>query len=97
MTTISTEQLRWMEELVNQQLLNFTVHVARHLSLTNEDIEEYLEPICFEVGKNLKLHDYIQVGKQNSDKSSIQNKMISDACEALIGAVYLDKGFEYTE
>ena len=53
--------------------------------------------ICFEVGKNLKLYDYIQVGKQNSDKSSIQNKIISDACEALIGAVYLDKGFEYTE
>ena len=53
--------------------------------------------ICFLVGKNLKLDDFIYVGKQNSNNSSIQNKIISDSCEALIGAVYLDKGFDYTE
>ena len=53
--------------------------------------------ICYEVGNKLGLQDYLFVGKQNSKKSVIQNKIISDSCEALIGAVYIEKGFEFTE
>ena len=53
--------------------------------------------VCYEVGKKLGLQHYVITGKQNSKKSIIQNKIISDSCEALIGAVYIDKGFEFTE
>ena len=53
--------------------------------------------ICYEVGNKLGLQDYIFIGKQSSKKSVIQNKIISDSCEALIGAVYIEKGFEFTE
>tara|TARA_Y100000590_G_C15683696_1_gene1000782 strand:- start:1007 stop:1672 length:666 start_codon:yes stop_codon:yes gene_type:complete len=53
--------------------------------------------ICYEVGKNLGLQNYILIGKQNTKSSLIQNKIISDSCEALIGAVYLDKGYDYAE
>ena len=30
-------------------------------------------------------------------KIKIEDKIISDACEALIGAIYLDQGFSVTE
>lgn len=51
MASISSEQVKWMEESVNLQLRNFTVLVARHYSLANEDIVDHLTPIVFEVGK----------------------------------------------
>ena len=49
---------------------------------------------CYEVGKKLNLEYYILV--QNSKKKSdkIENKIISDCCESIIGAIYLDSGFE---
>ena len=52
---------------------------------------------CFEIGKSLKLHEYILVGNSNKRITKIEEKIVSDCCEAIIGAVYLDKGFEYTE
>lgn len=50
--------------------------------------------ICYEVGKILKLHEFILVGNSNKKLIKIENKIISDSCESLIGAIYLDKGFE---
>ena len=51
---------------------------------------------CYEIGKKILLDKYILIRKTNS-KSKIENKIISDCCEALIGAVYLDKGFYFVE
>tara|TARA_Y100000590_G_C15249030_1_gene836792 strand:- start:30 stop:692 length:663 start_codon:yes stop_codon:yes gene_type:complete len=51
---------------------------------------------CCEVGKNIFLDNFILIGKPNT-KTKIENKIISDCCEALIGAVYLDKGFYFVE
>ena len=48
---------------------------------------------CLEVGNKLKLRKYILVGNKSSSKDDIENKIISDCCEAIIGAIYLDKGF----
>ena len=31
------------------------------------------------------------------EKKKIEDKVIADSCEALIGAIYLDKGFNFTE
>ena len=50
--------------------------------------------ICYQVGKILKLHEFILVGNSNKKLIKIENKIISDSCESLIGAIYLDKGFE---
>ena len=52
---------------------------------------------CFEIGKKLMLDEFILVGNTNKYSTKIENKIISDCCEAIIGAVYLDKGFEQTE
>ena len=53
---------------------------------------------CLEIGKNLKLDKYILIGNtKKKNFSHVENKVISDCCEALIGAVYIEKGFEIVE
>ncbi len=52
---------------------------------------------CFDIGKKLGLDKFILCGKTKNKKIKIENKMISDAVEALIGAIYYDKGFDFTE
>tara|TARA_B100000886_G_scaffold145552_1_gene98982 strand:+ start:25 stop:690 length:666 start_codon:yes stop_codon:yes gene_type:complete len=50
---------------------------------------------CFEIGKELELYDYILTGNtEKKKKVNIEKKIISDCCESLIGAIYIDKGFE---
>ena len=51
---------------------------------------------CLEVAKNLSLEKYILVGNKNS-KYKVENKILADTIEALIGAIYYDKGFDTTE
>ena len=55
---------------------------------------------CLEIGKNIGLNQFIIVGKQFNKKIAnnvIVNKIISDCMEALIGAIYYEKGFKFTE
>ena len=49
---------------------------------------------CFEVGKKLSLEKYILIGNSKKKKIKIENKIISDCCESIIGSIYLDSGFE---
>ena len=51
---------------------------------------------CLEVAKNIGLEKFILIGNK-SNKSKIENKILSDCIEALIGAIYYDKGFETSE
>ena len=51
---------------------------------------------CLEVAKNIGLEKFILIGNK-SNKSKIENKILSDCVEALIGAIYYDKGFEASE
>tara|TARA_B100000686_G_scaffold326664_1_gene384726 strand:- start:383 stop:1051 length:669 start_codon:yes stop_codon:yes gene_type:complete len=52
---------------------------------------------CIEIGKILKLDDYIFIGNAGNKTSKIENKILSDCCESLIGAIYLEKGFEVSK
>tara|TARA_B100001123_G_C14900753_1_gene863712 strand:- start:101 stop:766 length:666 start_codon:yes stop_codon:yes gene_type:complete len=52
--------------------------------------------VCLKIGKSLKLQNFILVGNPKKN-NQIENKIISDCCEALIGAIYLDKGFDIAE
>ena len=49
---------------------------------------------CYEVGKKLNLENYILVRNSKKKTNKIENKIISDCCESIIGAIYLDSGFE---
>ena len=52
---------------------------------------------CYEVGTQLKLDKIIKIGNLRIKKQIIEKKIVSDTCEALIGAIYLDKGFDFVE
>ena len=52
---------------------------------------------CLEISKKFSLEKYIVTGNVKSKKNKIEDKIASDACEALIGAVYIDQGFDIIE
>ena len=52
---------------------------------------------CLIIAKNLNMEKHILCLNSTKSKKSIENKVLSDSCEALIGAIYLDKGFNIVE
>jgi len=52
---------------------------------------------CLEIAKKIELEKYILTFNPKNKKIKIEDKVISDSCEALIGAIYLDKGFTAVE
>jgi ribonuclease III len=52
---------------------------------------------CLGIAKNIQLEKYILTFKAKNKKDLIEDKVIADSCEALIGAIYLDKGFTVCE
>jgi ribonuclease-3 len=52
---------------------------------------------CLEIAKKIELEKYILVFNPKKKKIIIEDKVVADCLEALIGAIYLDKGLNYTE
>jgi ribonuclease III len=52
---------------------------------------------CLQIAKNIDLEKYILTLNRKSKPIKIEDKVIADSCEALIGAVYLEKGFSIVE
>ena len=52
---------------------------------------------CFEVAKSLELEKFVFVGNTRKKIIKIENKIVSDCCEALIGAIYLDQGLNIVQ
>jgi len=52
---------------------------------------------CFEIGQQIKLDKIVRIGNLRLKKQIVEKKIVSDSCEALIGAIYLDKGFDFVE
>ena len=47
--------------------------------------------------KKIELEKYILTFNPKNKKIIIEDKVLADCLEALIGAIYLDKGFNFTE
>ena len=52
---------------------------------------------CLEIAKKIELEKYILIFNPKNKKISIEDKVVADCLEALIGAIYLDKGFNFSE
>ena len=52
---------------------------------------------CLEIAKKIELEKYIMILSSKNKKYTVEDKVLSDCCEALIGASYLDKGFSFVE
>ena len=52
---------------------------------------------CLEIAKKIELQNYILTLNSKNKKNIIEDKVMADSCEALIGSIYLDKGFQVTE
>jgi ribonuclease-3 len=52
---------------------------------------------CLEIAKSINLEKFIFIGNSKNKITKIEDKIISDTCESLIGAIYLDKGIDVTQ
>ena len=52
---------------------------------------------CLDVAKDIGLQNYILTFASKRKKNFIEDKVLADSCEALIGSIYLDKGFNIAE
>ena len=52
---------------------------------------------CLEIAKKIELDRYILTFDFKKKKHQIEDKVIADSCEALIGSIYLDKGLQAVE
>jgi ribonuclease-3 len=48
---------------------------------------------CLEISKKLDLQNYILTLNSRGNKNVIEDKILADSCEALIGSIYLDRGY----
>tara|TARA_Y100000590_G_C15638280_1_gene983888 strand:- start:580 stop:1245 length:666 start_codon:yes stop_codon:yes gene_type:complete len=49
---------------------------------------------CCDIAWTLNLQNHIIMGNQKSKITKTDEKILSDCCEAIIGAIYIDRGFE---
>ena len=52
---------------------------------------------CTKIANQLNLKDFIKTGNSFKKIKSTDEKILSDCCEALIGAIYLDQGLSVSE
>ena len=52
---------------------------------------------CLEIAKKIDLHKYVLTFNVKNRKNFIEDKVLADCCEALLGSIYLDKGFIIVE
>ena len=52
---------------------------------------------CSMIGWSIQIQEYIILGDTKKKVTQKDEKILSDSCEALIGAIYLDQGFDFAQ
>ena len=52
---------------------------------------------CSMMGWSIQIQEYIILGDAKKKVTQKDEKILSDSCEALIGAIYLDQGFDFAQ
>ena len=52
---------------------------------------------CSEIAWSIGIQDYLILGNSKKYITKNDEKILSDACEALIGAIFIDKGYNFTK
>ena len=52
---------------------------------------------CLEIAKKIELQKYVLTFNVKNKKNLIEDKVLADSCESLIGSIYLDKGLNVIE
>ena len=52
---------------------------------------------CLQIANKLNLQKYILTFNSKKKKNIIEDKVLADSCEALLGSIYLDKGYNVVE
>ena len=52
---------------------------------------------CLQIAYKLNLQKYVLTLKSSNKNKVIEDKVLADSCEALVGSIYLDKGFAVAE
>ena len=50
---------------------------------------------CSKIAWSIDIQKYLLLGDSHKKISKLDSKILSDSCEALIGAIYIDKGFDF--
>ena len=52
---------------------------------------------CLQIANKLDLHKYLLTFNTKNKKNQVEDRVLADSCEALIGSIYLDKGYNVVE
>ena len=92
-------------EFLGDRILGFVI-AKKLLELYPKDKEGILDKklaslvnkkMCLQVCKFFELEKFIKTSSSNKKNYKIEDKIISDACEAIVGAIFLDQGIKVAE
>ena len=52
---------------------------------------------CLQIANKLDLYKYLLTFNTKNKKNQVEDRVLADSCEALIGSIYLDKGYNVVE
>ena len=92
-------------EFLGDRILGFVI-AKKLLELYPNDNEGTLDKklaslvnkkMCLEVCKSFDLQKFIKTNSSNKKNYKMEDKIISDTCEAIIGAIFIDQGIKVAE
>jgi len=92
-------------EFIGDRILGFVI-AKKLLEIFPSDSEGILDKKlaslvnknkCLEISKKFDLNKFIMTGNKQTKSYIIEDKIVSDACEALIGAIFYDQGIKIVE